>query len=152
MEQLDGGPGGRPFRTSVETDVASDLGLSVQNVSVAHDDRGAARVPYGLQHQVVANGRGDPNAGGDRGGARPWLGVVGAVLERPDERRAPGGLDDHDLRPGRADPPKLLELVEGLRHANDAGAAAGWKDDHVGQGVEAPAAFFGQLEPDGLLP
>src|SRR5207245_10896336 len=79
-------------------------------------------------------------------------GVLGTLLECPDQWSTAGRLHDHHLRALAADPSKLPKLREGLPHPDDPGATSGRKDDHVREALIAPAALLRQLESKGLLP
>ena len=74
--------------------------------------------------------------------------MLDAVLPGLDHRRAARRLDDDHARPLRADPADRLQFGKGLPHADDAGAAAGRIEDHVG---DFPAELLGQLDPHRLF-
>ena len=74
--------------------------------------------------------------------------MLAALLPGPHDRCAARHLDDRELRGRSAQKAQPAEFGEGLRHANDAGAAAGRIDDPVRQ---PPAELFGDLEAHRLL-
>ena len=78
----------------------------------------------------------------------PRLGELVLLLEGAHHGRAAGALDADHARTLRADQPHLLHLVKRLPHADEAGAAAGGVDDHVGQ---RPVHLLGDLVAHGLL-
>ena len=74
--------------------------------------------------------------------------VLVALLEGAHHRRAAGRLHRDHARALLADEADRLEFGERLPHADQAGAAAGRIEDHVGH---LPAELLGELEPHRLL-
>src|SRR3546814_19737986 len=74
--------------------------------------------------------------------------VLLARLPGAHHRRAAGGLDGDHARPLGADQADRLHLVEGLPHADQAGAAAGRVEDPVGH---LPTEPFGEVQAPRLL-
>ena len=81
-------------------------------------------------------------------GVLPARRVLDALLPSLDHRRTARGLDDDHARPHRADPAERLELVKRLPHADDAGAAPGRIEDHIGH---FPAELLGEFDAHRLL-
>ena len=101
------------------------------------------------QNQKVANRSWHAQAVGNRRRAFPRLRLLGALLERADDRRAVLGLDRHHPRPAAgADPANPLDFLEGFPHADHAGAAAGRIDDPV---RPLPVHLLGELVGHRLL-
>src|SRR5438876_11110850 len=82
----------------------------------------------------------------------PRLGMLGTLLECPNQRGASDRLHDHHLWALASNPSELAKLREGLPHAHDPGATAGRKDGYVRETVIAPAALLRQIDSKGLLP
>ena len=74
--------------------------------------------------------------------------MLGAGLIGPHHRRAARRLHRDHARALGADEADLLQLVERLPHADQAGAAAGRVEDHVGH---VPAELLGEFQAHRLL-
>ena len=72
-----------------------------------------------------------------------------ALLERPDDRGTPLGLAAHQPRQFVGlQPAEFLQFLKRLPHADQARAAAGRIEDHIGQ---LPAELLGQFQAHRLL-
>ncbi len=79
----------------------------------------------------------------------PGLGAILAFEECLGDRRATSGLHRHESRPAAArNPAEAFHFIERLPHADQAGAAAGGIDHHVGS---LALELLDQLERHGLL-
>ncbi len=80
--------------------------------------------------------------------ALPQVRVLDAVLIGLDDGRTARPLHRHHARALRSNPAERFQFREGLPHADQAGAAAGRVQDHIGH---VPAELFGQFQPHGFL-
>jgi hypothetical protein len=109
-----------------------------------HLDREAAALAHGVENHEIADGGGDSDAAGDGGGVFEGLCVPFAGVKRADDGGAARGLHaDHAGHFFALEPAHFAQLIEGLPHADEAGAAACWVEDHVGQ---APFALLCEFE------
>ena len=124
------------------------LPLAREQLLVGHGHRGSAGGPDRLEYQEAAErlGNGEPERLGL--GVRPRLGLVCLPLECAHDRRAARRLHRDQAWQGLADPAQLPQLAQPLGDADQANAAAGREDDHVGH---PPAELLGYFQPDRLL-
>ena len=106
-------------------------GLIPDEIRIGHGDRTPAGGPDGAQDQEIADRHRDADAGRDGVSVLPARRMFFAGVEGADDRRTAFCLDREHLRTLRTDPAEGFEFVEGLPHADQAGAAAGGIEDGV---------------------
>ena len=148
-EPFDRGERGAAFRRGADALVPADREHAVDHRSIGDGQRRAAALADGAQDQEVADRARHAQPVGDRRRVLPRRRLLGALLERADDRRTALGLHRHHPRPRwRLHPADRLHLLERLPHADHAGAAAGRIDDPVGL---LPVHLLGELVGHRLL-
>ena len=145
---LVGGIGRSAFGAQQQALFARDIVECSGNLLVGDCDGKTLALAHRAQNEKISDRLRHANPRSNRVRILPARRVLDAVLEGPHHRCAALRLHRDHARALRADEADGLELGKSLPHADQAGAAAGRIEDHVGH---VPAELLGKLQPHRLL-